>query len=81
MTRRFHTAVKISNAICLWLAFCLSPAMAAPTPSFTIHNFMPDFWQFWEAAENQPVERQAELWQSLYVSKHQGVFEDRKSVV
>ena len=30
----------------------------------------------WAAAENQPVERQAELWQSLYVSKHQAVFND-----
>jgi hypothetical protein len=57
----------------------LSPAAAAPAADFTIHNFMPDFWQFWEAAEKQPVERQAELWQSLYVSKHQAVFNDLAS--
>jgi hypothetical protein len=54
----------------------LSPTFAAPAADFTIHNFMPEFWQFWQAAENQPVERQAELWQSLYVSKHQAVFDD-----
>jgi len=67
---------KIATMVCLGLLACLSPALAAPAASFTIHNFMPDFWQFWQAAENQPVEHQAELWQSLYVSKHQAVFDD-----
>lgn len=71
-----RAAVKILATSCLWLALCLSPALAAPAPGFTIHNFMPDFWKFWDAAKNQPVERQAELWQSLYVSKHQAVFDD-----
>jgi len=70
-----RTAGKIGVA-CLWLLLWLSPALAAPAGDFTIHDFMPDFWQFWEAAENQPGERQAELWQSLYVSKHQAVFDD-----
>jgi len=69
-----HT--RIAAIACLWLSFLLSPALAAPAATFTIHDFMPDFWQFWAAAENQPVERQAELWQSLYVSKHQAVFDD-----
>jgi hypothetical protein len=68
--------VSVTAGACLWLLGCLSPTLAAPTADFTIHNFMPEFWQFWEAAENQPVERQAELWQSLYVSKHQAVFDD-----
>jgi hypothetical protein len=70
--------VKISTiaAACIGLLLCLSPALAAPAASFTIHDFMPDFWQFWTAAENQPIERQAELWQNLYVSKHQAVFDD-----
>jgi len=67
---------KIATMVCLGLLACLSPALAAPAASFTVHNFMPDFWQFWQAAENQPVEHQAELWQSLYVSKHQAVFDD-----
>jgi len=67
---------KIATIVCLGFLACLSPALAAPAASFTIHDFMPDFWQFWTAAENQPVERQAELWQSLYVGKHQAVFND-----
>lgn len=67
---------KTIGATCVWLLCCLSPALAAPAASFTIHNFLPDFWNFWQVAENQPVERQAELWQSLYVSKHQAVFDD-----
>jgi len=71
---QIHT--RIAAIACLWLSFLLSPALAASAATFTIHDFMPDFWQFWAAAENQPVERQAELWQSLYVSKHQAVFND-----
>lgn len=78
MKRTLHSGTRMARAgaVCLWLLCCLSPALAAPAADFTIHNFMPDFWQFWQAAENQPVERQAELWQSLYVSKHQAVFDD-----
>jgi hypothetical protein len=64
------------GAACLSLFFCLPSALAAPAASFTIHDFMPDFWKFWQAAENQPVERRAQLWQSLYVNKHQAVFDD-----
>jgi hypothetical protein len=75
-TPRARKTVSITTGICLWLLGCYSPTLAAPAADFTIHNFMPDFWQFWAAAENQPVERQAELWQSLYVSKHQAVFDD-----
>ncbi len=71
-----RTVLSFAVAVYLWLEGCLSPTRAAPAADFTIHNFMPDFWQFWETAENQPVERQAELWQSLYVSKHQAVFDD-----
>src|ERR1051326_4126669 len=69
-------ATKITAMVCFWFLVCLSPVLPAPAASFTIHDFMPDFWQFWAAAENQPVERQAELWQSLYISKHQVVFND-----
>lgn len=49
---------------------------AAATATFAIHDFTPDFWRFREAAQNQPVERQAQLWQQLYVSKHQAVFDE-----
>jgi hypothetical protein len=49
---------------------------AAAAATFAIHDFTPDFWRFWEAAQNQPVERQAQLWQQLYVSKHQAVFDE-----
>jgi hypothetical protein len=72
-TRR---AVSVATGVGIWLLCCLSPIFAAPAADFTIHDFMPEFWQFWKAAENQPVERQAELWQSLYVSKHRAVFDD-----
>jgi hypothetical protein len=71
-----HNRTRISSLACLWLLLCVLPAPAAPAADFTIHDFMPEFWQFWKAAESQPVERQAELWQSLYVSKHQAVFDD-----
>jgi hypothetical protein len=50
--------------------------LLAAAATFAIHDFTPDFWKFWEAAQNQPVEQQAQLWQQLYVSKHQAVFDD-----
>jgi hypothetical protein len=49
---------------------------AAAAATFAIHDFTPDFWRFWEAAQGQPVQRQAQLWQELYVAKHQPVFDD-----
>lgn len=64
------------GAACLSLFLCMSPVLAAPAASFTIHDFTPDFWKFWQAAKSQPIERQAQLWQSVYVAKHQAVFDD-----
>src|SRR5205823_6095352 len=46
------------------------------TSSFKIHDFTPDFWKFWDTAHDQPLDRQMQLWQDLYVSAHQGVFND-----
>jgi hypothetical protein len=71
-----RTKISVIGAVCLCLSYCLSLALAAPPASFTVHDFLPEFWRFWEAAENQPVERQAQLWQSLYVQRHQAVFDD-----
>ena len=34
---------------------------APPTATFAIHDFTPDFWRFWEAAQNRPVEQQEAL--------------------
>jgi hypothetical protein len=53
----------------------LTVALAAAVP-FAIHDFTPDFWRFWDAAQNQPAEQQAQLWQQLYVAPHQRVFDD-----
>lgn len=41
--------------------------------ALAIHDLTPEFWRFWDAAQNQPVERQAQLWQQLYVAAHQAV--------
>ena len=52
------------------------PQAAASTASFRIHDLMPDFWKFWAAAQGQPVSRQAELWQTIYVNPHRALFDD-----
>lgn len=67
---------SLAALLCFQLSGSASQNVPARAPSFSIHNFMPEFWQFWEAAENQPVERQAQLWQSLYVQRHQAVFDE-----
>ena len=51
-----------------------APPSAADT--FAIHDFTPDFWKFWKAAQDQPVEQQVQLWQQQYVAPHQAVFDD-----
>jgi hypothetical protein len=51
-------------------------SVATAIATFAIHDFTPDFWKFWEAAQNQPVEQQARLWQQLNVAPHQAVFDD-----
>lgn len=58
-------------------SFCVAqPAPSSAPVTFEVHDFTPDFLRFWEAAQDQPVERQAQLWQQLYVSRHQAVFDD-----
>jgi hypothetical protein len=53
-----------------------TPASIALALAFAIHDYTPDFWKFWKAAQDQPVERQAQLWQEVYVAPHQAVFDD-----
>lgn len=38
------------------------------TPS--IVSFMPDFYQFWEKAKDEPLEKKVSLWDSLFETKH-----------
>ena len=73
--RRFRNVPVLSSIVLLSLCSS-SLTLAAPVATFEIHNFMPEFWTFWTAAQNQTVERQAELWRDLYVMPHQEVFND-----
>ena len=73
---RTKISVIGASCVCLSYSYCLPAALAAPSSSFTVHDLLPEFWQFWEAAENQPIERQAELWQNLYVKRNQALFDD-----
>jgi hypothetical protein len=51
-------------------------SIATAVATFAIHDYTPDFWRFWEAAQNQPIEQQVQLWQQLNVAPHQKVFDD-----
>lgn len=57
-------------------SFAASSAPSPPAAPFAIHDLTPEFWRFWEAAQNQPVEQQEKLWQQLYVAPHKAVFDD-----
>ena len=75
--RRFRSQLSLACAALLIGSFCVAQPSSPPAPvTFAVHDFTPDFWRFWEAAQNQPVEQQARLWQQLYVSRHQAVFND-----
>jgi hypothetical protein len=66
----------IVGVLCLPLTISASSDSAPQIPTFTIHNFLPEFWQFWDAAHDQPVDKQMQLWRDLYVKPHQPVFDD-----
>lgn len=63
-------------ALLIGLSFAAHSGPQSPTAKFAIHDFTPDFWKFWKAAQGQPVERQAQLWQQQYVAAHQAVFDE-----
>lgn len=69
--RRLAVAVLL-----LGLSCAAQSAPPPPATPFAIHDFTPDFWKFWNAAQDQPVERQAQLWQQHYVASHQAVFDE-----
>ena len=66
----------IAAILCALFSGLTSAALSAANTSFTIHNFMPEFWTFWSTAQGQQTDRQAQLWQDLYVAPHQAVFDD-----
>jgi hypothetical protein len=77
LRRRFRSRWSVAGVALLMGSFCVAQSAPSSAPvTFAIHDFTPDFWRFWEAAQNQPVEQQAQLWQQLYVSRHQAVFND-----
>jgi hypothetical protein len=55
-----------------WTCLAFPPSKS----SFTVHNFMPEFWKFWAAAQGQSIDRQAQLWQDIYVKPHRMVYGD-----
>jgi hypothetical protein len=73
MSSRLSVAAAVLLVGSSFAASCASSPPAAP---FAIHDFTPEFWRFWEAAQNQPVEQQEKLWQQLYVAPHKAVFDD-----
>jgi len=77
LRRRYYSRLSVAAvALLIGSLFVAQSAPSSPAATFTMHDFTPDFWRFWEAAQNQPVEQQAQLWRELYVSRHQAVFND-----
>lgn len=75
--RRFCSRSSVAVVALLIGSFSAAQSdRSSPAATFAIHDLTPDFWRFWEAAQNQPVEQQAQLWQQLYVAPHQAVFND-----
>jgi hypothetical protein len=74
---RFRSRLIVAAAaLLIGSSSAAQAAPSSPTATFAVHDFTPDFWRFWEAAKNLPVEQQARLWQQLYVVPHQAVFND-----
>lgn len=77
MTMTENRARRLAAAALLLGLSCVAHADPPPSAApFAIHDFTPDFWKFWNAAQGQPVERQAQLWEQQYVAQHQAVFDE-----
>lgn len=44
--------------------------------NIAVHNLMPGFWHFWEAANGRPPDQQLQSWESLYIQPNSKVFAD-----
>jgi len=75
--RHFYSSLSVAGVALMMGSFCVAQSASSSAPiTFAVHDFTADFWKFWEAAQHQPIEQQGRLWQQLYVSRHQAVFND-----
>lgn len=51
----------------------------APATDIAVRNLMPQFWDFWQAAQDKPVDQQLRLWRRLYQQPNAAVFADLRS--
>jgi hypothetical protein len=54
----------------------LSQGQAPLGGNVRIHDLMPDFWLFWNAAKNESPLQQLESWRSLYIQPNAALFAD-----
>jgi hypothetical protein len=77
LERTFHKAaglVRIVAITCL-----LVPTAATAARAITVRNLMPQFWDFWQAAQDKPAAEQLQLWRRLYQQPNAAVFADLRS--
>ena len=62
----------ISIVLSLILAFNATNVVSQEEPlNHRIISFMPDFYDFWEKAKDEPPEKKIELWNTVFESKHE----------
>ncbi|HEV2442925.1 MAG TPA: hypothetical protein VGT07_10410 [Steroidobacteraceae bacterium] len=70
-------------ACILAVSFLVLPAGAraeARTTPVAVRNLMPQFWDFWQMAQNKPAAEQLQLWRRLYERPNAAVFSDLRGV-
>lgn len=85
MTFRIRKTLRSSARMHVWLMAIVTPAIVAirmpvamaatpPTAGIAVRNLMPDFWNFWHAAQDKAPDAQLKLWRDLYQDRNAGVF-------
>lgn len=67
----------------LAISFLALPAgalTAAHARGVAVRNLMPQFWDFWQTAQNKPAAEQLQLWRQLYERPNAAAFADLQGV-
>lgn len=53
---------------------CVESASSIASATYRVVNLMPEYWDYWDAAEALPAERQLALFRKHFVDKHPGLY-------
>ncbi|MGH8201546.1 MAG: hypothetical protein ACREVO_14485 [Steroidobacteraceae bacterium] len=77
LERTFGKVAGLARIVAITCLFLPAVACAGtPGRGIRVRNLMPQFWDFWRAAQDKPADEQLRLWHQLYERPNAAVFAD-----